>query len=108
MVAFVLYSDRKATRAAFQKNDIQGLLSGWPGLMAEYELNIQQVDGCCIVIADYVSKGLGNLSDTKEDNNLSIETFLNGVIETEKDDVMVAAVSKEHHNLEQSAKDQIV
>lgn len=62
-----MYSDNEALRAAFQKNDIHGLLSRWLSLRAEYELEIRHLLGRNNAVANYDSRNTDSFMDEKGD-----------------------------------------
>lgn len=59
---FVVYSDHKALRGAFEKVEIHGRLSRWLDIVAEHAFEIRQVDGKGNVLDDYLSRSISSPS----------------------------------------------
>lgn len=81
----MVYRDRKALNALFEKADIDGWPATWLGFMAEWAFHNEHVERIRNMIADYLSRYQGDPNDAKKGRDCSVEQFFNENAQEEED-----------------------
>lgn len=73
---FVVFSDHKALRSAFEKVDIHGRQASCLNIMAEHVFKIRHIEGKINALADYFSRSVGSEEVTeRQEVKVRIEYF---------------------------------